>query len=140
MSLSCALRAIFAGLVSAVAIGVVLRCKPALPAAVARLGTRTFGSVSLLWPGGKKGALITRIDAGSPAEKAGLKTDDVIIRFAGHRVRNAEQLRKLADAAGSGTAAQIDVLREGRMQCLNVMIGTPPFVTMPIDPSSHEAE
>jgi serine protease Do len=86
-----------------------------------------------LWPGRKSGALITRIGAASPAERAGLKTGDIIIRFAGRRVRNAEQLRKLADAAHAGTDARIDVLRDGRMQCLNVTMAKPPSASLPAD-------
>ena len=140
MSLTCAVRALFAALVSAVAIAVVIRRSPGFPAAVARLGSRAFQIVSLVWPRRKKGALITRIGAGSPAEEAGLKTGDIIIRFAGQRVMNAEQLKQAVEAARAGMQAQIDVLRDGRMKCLNVTKAKPPSGSLRVDQSRLEAD
>ena len=136
MTLTCAVRAIVVGLLSVIALRLLLRRKRGVPAAAVRAGGPKFRIASLLWHRRKSGALITRIGAGSPAEKAGLKTGDVVIRFAGQRVRNAGQLRKLVEAANEGTDAQIEVLRDGSEKCLLVTLAKSPLMSAPVEPSS----
>jgi S1-C subfamily serine protease len=67
------------------------------------------------------GALISRIGTGSPAEKAGLEIGDIIIRFAGNKVRNSAQLRTLV-AASRRNAVSVEVMRNGRRKSFIVTI------------------
>ncbi len=70
-----------------------------------------------------RGALISQVNKDSPAEKAGLKPGDVIVRFNGRGVADTGQLRNLVAAASPGTTASIVVVRNGREQTFTVTIG-----------------
>lgn len=61
----------------------------------------------------EKGALIVEVLEGSAAEKAGLKKDDVIVRFQGESVLTAAQLTRLVRDVPSGRKVDIDVIRAG---------------------------
>lgn len=67
-----------------------------------------------------EGVLITEVNSGSPAEKAGLKAGDVIVKVAGDRVRNSAELRqKLAEKREQKSIA-IGVIRKGAETTINV--------------------
>jgi serine protease Do len=70
-----------------------------------------------------KGALVSQVTKDSPAEKAGLKAGDVIVRFNGRGVGDTSQLRNLVAAAAPGSSARIVVLRNGKEQTYTVTIG-----------------
>lgn len=61
-----------------------------------------------------KGAVITRIHTGSPAERAGAQVGDVITAINGKRVVNSAQLHNQEGLTPVGAAVQLDVLREGK--------------------------
>jgi len=63
--------------------------------------------------GKPQGALVTRITAGGPGEKAGLELGDVITRFGGKPVEKAVDLRRLAAATAPGTKVPMQVFRRG---------------------------
>jgi len=91
----------------------------------AQLATRIYGAMPRWRWSRSRGARVSRISAGSPAEKAGLQIGDVIVRFAGNNIQNSEQLKKFVAAARAGIDAQIEVLRAGRVQSFNVTLGAP---------------
>lgn len=70
-----------------------------------------------------KGALIAQVNRNSPAEKAGLKAGDVIVRFNGRGVNGSSQLRNMVAASAPGSKASIVVVRNGREQTFTVTIG-----------------
>jgi S1-C subfamily serine protease len=70
-----------------------------------------------------QGALISDIMAGSPAEKAGLKQGDIIIRFAGKEIRDARQLQLVVADTPVGQKAEVEIFRDGRAQKLSVTLG-----------------
>lgn len=72
---------------------------------------------------GNKGALISQVNRDSPAEKAGLKAGDVIVRFNGRGVSDAGQLRNLVAASAPGARASVAVIRNGKEESLTVTIG-----------------
>ncbi len=57
------------------------------------------------------GALIVEVVSGSPADEAGLKADDVIIKFAGTDVADADQLRVLIRSHNVGDRVAITYVR-----------------------------
>jgi S1-C subfamily serine protease len=61
----------------------------------------------------EKGALVTEVIAGSAAEKAGLRKDDVILRFQGESVLTAAQLARLVREVPSGRRVDLDLVRAG---------------------------
>jgi len=63
--------------------------------------------------GSTKGALITNVVKGSPAEKAGLKPGDVIVRFDGKKAQSAEDALARIRSKKSGETAKLDIIRKG---------------------------
>jgi S1-C subfamily serine protease len=61
-------------------------------------------------PGGE-GVLVREVTAGSPAEKAGLKAGDVIIKLDGERVRTAGELREKLAQKHEQKSVALGVLR-----------------------------
>jgi len=58
-----------------------------------------------------RGAFVARIDAGSPAEKGGLKTKDLILNFGSKPVRDDGHLRVLVAGAPPNEPIDVEVLR-----------------------------
>jgi predicted metalloprotease with PDZ domain len=73
--------------------------------------------------GDVRGAKVRSVDAGSPAEKAGLKADDVIVRFDGEPVRSAAQLSRLVGETPAGRTVAVEVSRGGATQKLTATLG-----------------
>lgn len=69
------------------------------------------------------GAIVASVVAGAPAEKAGLKTGDVILSLNGHPVRSAHDFAVKAVALPPGTKADLAVLRDGKSQTVSVIAG-----------------
>lgn len=84
-----------------------------------------------------EGVLVREVMPGTPAEKAGLKAGDVILRVDGNRVRNADDLRsalreKINKSAGSAdaekaapVAADLTLLRGGKQTTARVELQPP---------------
>lgn len=70
-----------------------------------------------------KGALVSQVNKGSPAEKAGLKAGDVVVRMNGKEIRDTRQLRNLVAATAPGTGVTVDAVRDGKERTFNVVIG-----------------
>jgi serine protease Do len=66
------------------------------------------------------GALVSTVEPGGPAEKAGLKTGDVILAYNGKPVTDADELPRVVAATKPGTSATMDVWRDGKRQSLQV--------------------
>ena len=60
-----------------------------------------------------KGALISDVTADSPAEKAGLKPDDVVVGVDGRAVEDNSDLSRYIASKAPGTTVQLRVLRDG---------------------------
>ena len=59
-----------------------------------------------------KGALVVVVEEDSPADKAGMKVDDVIVEFDGEPIRSREDLFRVVAATPPGTDVKVKVLRE----------------------------
>jgi serine protease Do len=70
-----------------------------------------------------RGALISQVSRDSPAERAGLKAGDVIVRYGGKDVVDANQLRNLVAATAPGTGVKVGVIRDGKDENFDVTIG-----------------
>jgi serine protease Do len=70
-----------------------------------------------------RGALVQQIVPGSPAEAAGLKAYDVIVRVDGEAVDDARDLRNTIALKGAGAKVRLDALREGRPTTLTATLG-----------------
>ncbi len=70
-----------------------------------------------------QGALIRRVEPGSPAEKAGVEGGDVVTRFDGKTVERFTDLARIVSATKPGTRATIQVWRNGSFRDLSVVVG-----------------
>jgi serine protease Do len=68
----------------------------------------------------ENGAIISRVQPNSPAEKAGLKEGDIILEFNKESVVGAQQLTRLVRETPVGRTVSVRVRREGREQTFNV--------------------
>jgi serine protease Do len=73
-----------------------------------------------------KGAVISDVTADSPAEKAGLKPEDVVIAVDGHPVENNNDLSSYVAARAPGTTVSLKLLRGGAEKTVTVTLGTYP--------------
>ena len=85
----------------------------------------------------QSGALVSGVNPGGPADKAGLATDDVILAFDGQPVVGPEKLRWLASLAGVGKHASLQVARGKRRFDLKVTLAELPEAPAE-QPQSHE--
>lgn len=73
-----------------------------------------------------EGALVTKVEAGSPAEKAGIKAGDVITALNGKKVTTSVSLPMLVSSIRPGTAAEFTLIRDKKEMKLSVTVGTNP--------------
>jgi serine protease Do len=71
-----------------------------------------------------RGALISDIMAGSPAEKAGLRQGDIITTFAGKEIKDARQLQLLVADTPAGQRVEVEIFRDGKPQKLTVTLAS----------------
>jgi len=73
-----------------------------------------------------QGELISRIEPGQGADKAGLKQGDVVVRVAGKDVTPDQTLSYLVANLAPGSKAPIEIIRDGKRQTISATIGTRP--------------
>ena len=61
----------------------------------------------------ERGAIVMKVVEGSPAEKAGLKENDVIVSFNGRRVDTVRELQRLLAETPAGRNVQFETIRGG---------------------------
>jgi serine protease Do len=72
------------------------------------------------------GVLVSDVVKDSPADKAGLLSGDVILRFDGKEIENAHKLSQLVAETAPNTLIKIGLLRNGKEKTLSLKIGTMP--------------
>jgi membrane-associated protease RseP (regulator of RpoE activity) len=65
---------------------------------------------------GQYGALITDVNEDSPAAKAGIQKDDVVVEFDGERVRSSSHLARLVRETPAGRTVSVGLSRAGQRQ------------------------
>ena len=101
---------------------------------IIREGKVVRGSIGIEWDksnkpellkalGAKQGVLVNRVQKGGPADKAGIKEDDIIVGLNGKTVKDGEDLVGRVSELPVGSQANVDVDRNGkRMEFkLNIM-------------------
>jgi serine protease Do len=69
-------------------------------------------------PRGTRGALVTGVAKGGPAERAGLRRGDLVTRLGGHKIVSARDFHSIVEASSPGQELEVDVLRDGAEQKL----------------------
>jgi serine protease Do len=70
-----------------------------------------------------RGALVADVMKGSPAERAGIKTGDVIVQFDRKEVKDSADLPAQVARVAPGTTVQVTVLRDGKEMILPLTVG-----------------
>jgi serine protease Do len=73
--------------------------------------------------GKPRGALVRAVEAGSPAEKAGIEAGDIITRFDGRAIEKTADLPRMVGSAKPGARGAITVFRRGQSRELSITIG-----------------
>jgi serine protease Do len=73
-----------------------------------------------------KGALLADVQAGTPAEKAGLKSGDVVLDFDGRTVTDTRHLKLQVAETAPGSTVPVKILRDGKEQTIKVTLGELP--------------
>jgi len=69
-----------------------------------------------------QGSLVREVVVDSPAYKAGLKVNDVIVEFNGHTINNSRKLPKEVVYTTSGEKVSIKLVREGKAKTVVVIL------------------
>jgi serine protease Do len=69
------------------------------------------------------GALVSDISKGGPADKAGLRAGDIILRYDGHTIEDTAHFKNMVAATPPGKQVALDVLRDGKKQSVQATVG-----------------
>ena len=72
------------------------------------------------------GALVNAIEKGGPAEKAGVETGDIILKFDGKAVTSSGDLPRIVGATRPGTQSQMELWRKGATREVAITVGEVP--------------
>jgi len=86
------------------------------------IGTLTPEEAKRVNAGTQKGVLVVDVAKGGPAEKAGMKKDDVIIAYRGKEVNDSNELRNSVAETPIGSEAKVTILRNGKKEELTVKV------------------
>jgi len=73
-----------------------------------------------------QGSLVAKVMADSPAQKAGVKVGDVVLKFDGQEITKNSDLPPIVAAVKAGTSAPLEIWREGKHQVIDVVVGELP--------------
>jgi serine protease Do len=74
----------------------------------------------------KEGVIVSNVFEGSPAEKAGIRSGDIIFSFAGKKIRSVRELVRLVGTTEVGRKVEIEILRDNKKKTLQIEIGERP--------------
>jgi serine protease Do len=69
-----------------------------------------------------RGVLMATVNADSPADKAGVQENDVVLSVDGEPVNSISELRNRISLAGVGHEAKLEILRDGKHRNLTVAL------------------
>jgi serine protease Do len=78
------------------------------------------------FPKDTKGVVVPQVKPGSAAEQAGLKPNDVLVKFEGKPLASANQLLNLIAQTTPGTTVAVTVLRDGKEVDLKATVAERP--------------
>jgi serine protease Do len=72
------------------------------------------------------GAAVVSVEPGSGAEKAGIQPGDILLSYNGQALRQASDLPPLVGITKPKTRVPVQILRDGKKQVVNVLVGEMP--------------
>lgn len=85
-----------------------------------------------------RGALVSQVEKGSPAERAGLKTGDVIVKVGNNDISRSTELSAQIATLKPGTKTEIQVIRNGSPKTLTATIGEAKNTTLASNDATSE--
>jgi len=73
-----------------------------------------------------RGVLISDVDEGGPASKAGLRSGDVVTKVNGDEMDSTGEFRNVIAGAGSGATVSLDLIRDGKSLAVKATLGVLP--------------
>lgn len=73
-----------------------------------------------------QGVLLSNVQAGSPAEKSGLKDGDIVLSIDGMKVADSSALRNKVALVEPGAKMKMVIVRDGKEQIVSVKVGERP--------------
>lgn len=90
-----------------------------------------------------RGEFVQRVEAGEPADKAGIKRGDVVTKVNGRDVTPDQTLSYIVANIKPGTQIPLEIMRGGKAITLNAMVGSRPAESTlnaaPFDPDADDA-
>jgi serine protease Do len=71
----------------------------------------------------RRGALVSSVTAGSPAEQAGLKRGDLIVEYNGRPLAKSDDLPRAVAETAVGKEVPLTIIRDGKTTALTVKVG-----------------
>lgn len=87
---------------------------------------RTIGDDAANEVGVEGGVVVGTLQKDGPAQRAGLKKGDIILRLDGARIRTADNYRAACSRLRPGRTAKLLILRERKEQTLEIKVGRRP--------------
>jgi len=75
---------------------------------------------------GGQGVVFTDVNAGGPADRAGLRVDDIITTIDGRPVDNSSELQNVIARSSPGTVIELGIFRDGRRSTRSITLGERP--------------
>lgn len=89
---------------------------------------------------GTTGVIVSRVYKATPADKAGLKTEDHILAIDGLAIKSSSQMRWLVSVAGVGKKVTLRVVRDGKAFDLPVLLEKLPDQKAPAGPDEEDED
>ena len=70
----------------------------------------------------RKGTIVSDIVEGSPADKSGLESGDIITNFEGKEIINGAELKNLVSSVSPGSEITLTILRDGKSKDIDVIL------------------
>jgi serine protease Do len=70
-----------------------------------------------------RGVLIREVVSGQPADKGGMKVNDIVVSIDGNRTDAPRDLQRIVSSSPVGRRVRVSVLRDGKPEDLDVVIG-----------------
>ncbi len=87
-----------------------------------------------------QGALVADLTAGGPAERAGLKSGDLVMKVNGHEVTSASDLTRQVGLARGGDIIRLQIRRDGQVREIPVKSGIRPTEASLTHPAQGSGE
>ncbi|MBI5287094.1 MAG: PDZ domain-containing protein, partial [Deltaproteobacteria bacterium] len=71
----------------------------------------------------RRGALVSSVNKDDPADKAGIKSGDIIVEFDGKEIREVNDLPRTVASTLPGKTVKVKVIRDGKEKVITVTVG-----------------